>query len=245
VTVLAGILALALFGQAQPTTYYWRDAAGQTHITNTPPPPDAEVLQAPPPPAVEPGKTSRPEVVRQSTGLDGQHQVQLSPVQQQAWGVMEERLARARAEGDRQTLEAVADSLVSDCLWGHGLWAMPAAPLVTVALLGLLGWWLALGLRTSLHAPLVAGSLLLGLVLGHVLLNALLYRSQAQRLRQNLKLLEQHLGAGKALRPEQRRLLELHQLALGKAADPRQPPWRFPLEVKTMRAILKQVMVEP
>ena len=55
-----GLLLLALLGQPQPRTYYWRDAAGQTHITNTPPPPDAQVLEAPPPPAVEPGHGGRP-----------------------------------------------------------------------------------------------------------------------------------------------------------------------------------------
>ena len=34
----ASLVCLALLGQGQPRTYYWRDAAGQTHITNTPPP---------------------------------------------------------------------------------------------------------------------------------------------------------------------------------------------------------------
>jgi hypothetical protein len=242
---LTGLLVLALLGQAQPSTYYWRDAAGQTHITNTPPPPDAEVLQAPPPPAVEPGKASRPEAVRPSGGLDGQSQVQLSPGQQQAWKTLEEHLAKARSEGDRQTLQAVADSLISDCLWGQGLRAMPIALLLTVALLGLLGWWFALGLRASLRAPLIAGSLLLGLILAQLLLNVLLYRPQAARLHQNMVLLEQHLGRGKALRPEHHRLLQQHYQALKQAADPLQPPWRFPMEVKALRATLKQVMVEP
>ncbi len=244
-TAVAGLLVLALLGQAQPSTYYWRDAAGQTHITNTPPPPDAEVLQAPPPPAVEPGKATHTEVVRPSAGLDGQPQVQLSPGQKQAWKSLEERLAKARSEGDRQTLQAVADSLFSDCLWGHGLWARPAAPVLAVALLGLLGWWFAFGLRASLRAPLIAGALLLGLVLAQLLLNTMLYRPQAARLHQNMVLLEQHLGLGKALRPEHLRLLQQHYQALKQAADPLQPPWRFPMEVKALRAALKQVMVEP
>ncbi len=106
-------------------------------------------------------------MVRHSTGLGGHGQVQLSPAQQQAWGALDQRLAKARSEGDQGTLVVVADSLISDCLWGHGLWAMPAAPLLTVALLGLLGWWLALGLRSGLQVPLVAGVLVVGVVLGH------------------------------------------------------------------------------
>ncbi len=242
---IAGLLALALLGQAQPHTYYWRDAAGQTHITNTPPPSDAEVLEAPPPPAVEPGQAGQPEVARQSTSRGGHRQIMLSPVQKQAWGALDERLAKARSQDDRRTLEAVADSLISDCLWGHGLWAMPAAPILTMALLGFLGWWLALGLRSGLHAPLIAGSLLLGLALGHLLLNVFLYHPQAVRLRQNLELLEQHLGTGKALRPDHQRLLQQRYRALEQAADPLQPPWRFPVEVKSLRVTVKQVMVEP
>ena len=244
-TAAATLLVLALLGQAQPRTYYWRDAAGQTHITNTPPPPDAEILAAPPPPGVEPGRVGHPEVVRQSTGLGGHSQVVLTPAQQQAWRALDGRLAKARSEGDLRTLETVADSMISDCLWGHGLGAMPAAPVLTVALLGLLGWWLALGLRSGLHAPVVAGSLLLGLVFGHLLLNVFLYRHQAVRLRQNLELLEQHLGTGKALPPDDQRQLQQSYQALEQAADPLQPPWRFPLEVRTLRAAMKRVMVEP
>ena len=244
-TVIAGLLVLALLGPARPHTYYWRDAAGQTHITNTPPPSDAEVLQAPPPPAVEPGKVGRPEVVRQSTSLGGHRQVTLSPLQKQAWGALDELLAKARSQGDRRTLETVADSLISDCLWGHGLWAMPAAPVLSVVLMGFLGWWLAIGLRSGLRAPLIAGFLLLGLALGHLLLNVFLYHPQEVRLRQNLELLEQHLGTGEALRPAHQKLLRQRYQALEQAADPLQPPWRFPVEVKALRAAMKQVMVEP
>ena len=235
-TVIAGLLLLALLGEGQPRTYYWRDAAGQTHITNTPPPSDAEVLSTPPSPAVEPGRVGSREMV---------HQVTLSPVQQQAWSALDGRLAKARSEGDHGTLAVVANSMISDCLWGHGLWVMPAVPVLMVALMGLLGWWLAIGLRPSMHAPLVAGFLLLGLGLGHLLLNVFLYHHQAVRLRQNMELLEQHLGTGKDLRPDIQRLLQQRYLALEQAADPLQPPWRFPLEVRTLRAVMKQVMVDP
>jgi len=245
VTVAAGLLLLALLGQAQPRTYYWRDRAGQTHITNTPPPADAEILEPPPPPAVEPGKIGSPELVRQSASHGGRRQVVLNPGQQQAWDALNQHLAKARGEGDRRTLEAVTDSLIHDCLWGNGLWAMPIVPLLSLLLMGLMGWWLALGLRIGSQVPLVAGFLLLGLAFGHLLLNAFLYQPQAVRLRQNLELLEHHMGTGKALSSEHRALLQQRYQALEQAAEPIRPPWRFPAEVKALREAMKQVMVEP
>ncbi|HJW43069.1 MAG TPA: DUF4124 domain-containing protein [Geothrix sp.] len=231
--------------QAQPRTYYWRDASGQTHITNTPPPANAEILEPPPPPAVEPGKGGSPELIRQSASRGGRRQVVLNPAQQQAWEALNQRLAKARAEGDRRTLEAVTESLIQDCLWGNGLWAMPIVPIVSVLLLGLMGWWLALGLRLGSQIPLVGGFLVLGLAFGHLLLNVFLYHPQAVRLRQNLELLEHHMGTGKAVRPEHRTLLQQRYQALEQASEPIQPPWRFPAEVQSLREAMKQVMVEP
>jgi len=245
VIAAAALVTLALLGQAAPRTYRWRDAHGQVQITNTPPPPGAEVLEAPPPQAVEPGHAGRPEMLRQSANRGGRRQALLSPTQQQAWAALNRRLAKARAEGDRLTLEAVTDSLIHDCLWGNGLWAMPAVPLLSVALMGLLGWWLALGFRTGPKLPLVAGFILLGVGFGHLILNAFLYHPQAARLRQNLELLEQHMGTDRALRAEHRTLLQQRYQALERAAEPLQAPWRFPAEVEALRQALKQVMVEP
>lgn len=139
----------------------------------------------------------------------------------------------------------MADSLIYDCLWGNGLWVMPVVPLLSVALMGLLGWWLALGFRTGPKPSLVVGFILLGVASGHLLLHAFLYRPQALRLRQNLELLEQHMGTDRALRPEHRTLLQQRYRALEQAAEPLQTPWRFPTEVKALRQVLKQVMVEP
>ena len=61
VTLAPGLLALALLLPQKPPPqrpmYQWRDAGGQVHVTNTPPPPGAEpVVEPPPPPAVEPGR---------------------------------------------------------------------------------------------------------------------------------------------------------------------------------------------
>ena len=169
----------------------------------------------------------------------------MGDAQQQAWEALNRRRAKARAEGDRPTLEAVANSLIHDCLWGNGLWAMPLAPILSVLLMGLLGWWLALGFRTGPKLPLVAGFILLGVGFGHMVLNAFLYHPQAARLRQNLELLEQNLGTDRPLRPEHRILLQQRYQALEQAAGPLQAPWRFPAEVKALRQALKQVMVEP
>lgn len=242
----AGLLALALLGQAQPRTYHWRDTAGQVHVTNTPPPADAELLEAPAPLAVEPGQAGRPpDPVRQSASRGGREEVVLNPAQQQSWADLDRFLAKARAEGNRQKLEAATDSLIEACLWGSGLWIMPALPLLSVLLMGFMGWWLALGLRPGLKIPLMGGFVLLGMAFGHLLLNAFFYHPQALRLRQNLALLEVHMGTGKPLRPERRALLRQRYQALEQAADPLQVPWRFPAEVKLLRASMKQVMVEP
>ena len=244
-TLVAGLLVLALLGQPQPRTYYWRDAAGQTHITNEPPPSDAELLDRPPPAAVEPARPSPPEIVRHSASQGGHQAVTLSAGQQLAWENLNQHIAKARAAGDRRTLEAISDSLISDCLWGNGLWAMPAAPVLSLALMGLLGWWLALGFRSSPRLPTVTGFLVLGLALGQLLLNVFLYQPQAVRLKQNLELLEQHMGTGKALRPEYRELLQQRYQALEQAAEPLQLPWHFPAEVRSLRAVMRRVMVEP
>jgi hypothetical protein len=245
VNAAAGLLLLVLLGQ-QPRTYYWRDAAGQTHITNTPPPADAEILDPPPPPSVETGRPgARVVPIRQSDSRGGSEPVVLNPAQQQAWSTLDAHLAKARSEGDRRTLEAVTDSLIHDCLWGNGLWAMPVLPLLSLLLMGLMGWWLALGLRADLRIPLVGGFLVLGLAFGHLLVGTFLYHPQSVRLRQNLELLELHMGTGRTLRPEHRTLLQQRYLALEQAAEPTKAPWRFPEEVRTLREVMKRVMVEP
>jgi hypothetical protein len=243
-TAAALVLLLTAALGAQPSkTYYWRDSTGQTHITNTPPPPGAEVLDPPPPPAVE--RSERIAPVRQSGPRDERKQVILSPSQQQAWAALDQLLAKARAEGNTRTLESVANSLIHDCLWGNGLWAMPVLPVLCVTLMGLMGWWLALGMRPSLRATFISGFLALGLAFGHVLLGVFLYHPQAMRLRQNLELLERHRGTRKELPPERRGLLQERLQAVEQAADPIAAPWRFPAEVQALRETMQQVMVEP
>jgi len=93
----ASLLCVALLGQAQPHTYYWRDAAGQTHITNTPPPVDAELLEAPPPTAVEPGRPGNLDLIRPSAVRSGPSQMELTPTQKQDWEALDKYLAQARA----------------------------------------------------------------------------------------------------------------------------------------------------
>lgn len=244
-TAAAGLLILALLGQQAPRTYYWRDAAGQTHVTNTPPPPNAEILEPPQPMAVEPAQAARPEPVRQSASRGGHRPVVLNPAQQQAWAALDRHLAKARSAGDLRTVAAVTDSLVHDCLWGNGLWAMPAIPLLSVVLLALMGWWLAIGLHMASRIPLISAFMVLGLAFGHLLLNVFLYHPQAVRLRQNLELLEQYNGSGRPVRPELHLRLQQRYAALERAAEPVHLPWQFPGEVKALEALMQQVMVEP
>jgi hypothetical protein len=244
-TLAPGLLALALLSQPQSHTYYWRDAAGQTHITNTPPPADAQTLEPPPPPAVEPGQAGRPEVIRQSESRGGQQKVVLTPAQMRAWGDLDRTLAKARAEYDGRTVAAVTESLIQNCLWGNGLWVLTLAPFLAITLMGLLGWWLSFGLAAGLRLPLLSGFLLVGLGLGQLLLTVFLYHPQAIRLRQNLELLEAHNGSGHALRPDQRALLQKRYQAVEQATEFLQAPWRFPAEVQSLRQDMNRVMFEP
>jgi hypothetical protein len=247
VTLAAGLLALALLLPQKPPPqrpmYQWRDAGGQVHVTNTPPPPGAELVEAPPPqPAVELGPPE-PPFRPKATRID-RRRGELSSAQQAAWQALEEHLAKARARHDRSTLEAVTDSLIDDCLWGSGLWAVILLPVLSVALMGLLGWWLALGLQPGTRIPIVAGFLVLGVAFGQLLLASFLYHPQALRLRQNMELLEVHAGR-KDVRPANHTHLVERYRALEDASDPLQPPWRFPLQVAALRRDMKQVMVDP
>jgi hypothetical protein len=244
-TLSAGLLALALLVQPQAQTYRWRDAAGQTHITSTPPPPGAEILEPPPPTAVEPGKAVRPEPFPQRESLGSQPTPVLTPLQQQAWENLERVLTKARAEYDGGTVSAVTESVFQKSLWGNGLWALPLAPLLALALFGLLGWWLSFSVQASLRLPVLGGFVLLGLGLGHLILMAFLYHPQALRLRQNLERLEAYNGTGRPPRPEQQALLQQRYQAVARAAEVLQPPWRFPAEVQRLRRDMKRVMFEP
>ncbi|WP_306590547.1 DUF4124 domain-containing protein [Geothrix sp. 21YS21S-4] len=244
-TLGAALLLLALAGPS-PRTYYWRDPAGQVHITNTPPPADAEILQGAPSLAMESRKAGAAETpALRKPGADLLPSPELSPAQAETWAALDAHLARARAEGNRRALEAAADSLIDDSLWGGGLWMRPALPLLSVALLGLMGWWLALGAQPSVRLPLLGGFLLAGLALGHLLLTLFLYHPQAVRLRRNLELLERHMGAGRPPSPERRALLQRGYGAVDRAGEPTEVPWRFPQEVAVLRDTVKQVMVEP
>ena len=245
-TLAAGLLMLALLGQPQSRTYYWRDAQGENHLTNTPPPADAEMLDAPPPLAVEvkhpPQRLAQNAEKREEGNPPGGA---LGPAQKAAWDAVNQRLTQARAAGDTATLQTVVGSLIQNSLWGNGLWTLPLLPLLSISLLGLLGWWLALGLPSSARVPLVAGSLAAGLALGQFLLSWFLYRHQANRLHRNLEILEYYTGAGHPVRPEIRSLMQVRYEALERAARPLQPPWRFPFEVRMIRETMAQVMVDP
>ena len=237
---IPGLMALLLLPQPRPM-YHWRDAQGQLHVTDAPPPPDAVMVRMPsassaiqpePPGAARP---ARPVRAREAG---------LSPVQRAAWQALDQRMALARSRNDPRTLEAIADSLVDDCLWNGGLWARPILPVLAIAVMGLLGWWLALAQGLALRIPILTGFLLLGMAFGQMLLAVFLYQPQAYRLRRNLALLEVHLG-GPDLSPAHAALLQQRYRALQEGAGTFQPPWRFPAEVLALRHALKQVVVDP
>ena len=241
----AGLLALALLAQPTSPTHAWRDAAGRTHITSTPPPPGAVLLKPPSASAIENGTATPPEPTLVAPGPEAPPDPSLTPAQREAWSALDQHLSRARSTGDQRTLAATVESLFDDSLWGRGLWALAAAPLLGLVLLVLVGWWVALGLRAPLRFPVLAGFLLAGLALGQVLLATFLYRPQAARLRQNLQRMEVHTGLGRPLPAAERIRLRQRYADLERIASPAQPPWRFPEEVASLRRDFLQVMVAP
>ncbi len=237
------LASLSLSGQ-QPQIYRWKDRSGREHVTNTPPPPDATPLSVPPlentkEPEAKPVPTPHP-----APG-DSLPPKPLSREQDLAWKATAQRLAEARGRGDVQVLESTADSILQEALWGNGAWALVLLPLTTLALVTLLGWWLASGLQRPLALALTLLFGLVGLGLAHLCLAHFVYRLQAQRLVSAVSALKQHLGTAQGPSPESLRKLDARLLSLEPTLQPSAPPWRFPQEVRTLGEVLRQVVVNP
>lgn len=240
------LLALAAHGDTQPKPVYrWKDEKGKVQITNTPPPPGAEVLEGSPAPlAIETERATGSRLaLRQSQGAPRRAPADLSAAQREAWEALDKHIDEARKRGDTKVLEAVASSLLSDSLWGSGLGWVALIPFLAIALLGLLGWWLSFGLKPPQRMPVLAGFLVGGLMFAQVLVGHFLYRPQFYRVRLNIGLFSEHyLGGDKQLTPAQRERITKHFNALDDAASPFSLPWRFYSEIDDLEATLKQVV---
>jgi hypothetical protein len=229
-----------------PRVYRWKDDKGKIQITNTPPPPGAELLSDPPPPlALEADRGDR-LVVRQSGRASRAKATDLTPEQTAAWEALDKAMGEARKQGNKRTLEAVVSLLIEQSRWSNGLGFVALLPLVALALMTLLGWWIAYNLPRSQRRIIVGAFSLSGAVMGQILLSHFLYRPQFYRLQLNLTLLTDHyLGGDLRLGPKNREALRGHWTTLEGAAGPLNAPWRFPAEVQALEDTLKRVVVEP
>ncbi len=234
---------LGAVGTQPKPVHRWKDEKGKVQITNTPPPPGAEILDGPPPPlGVETEQSSR-FLVRQSLGTAKRHPTDLTPSQREAWEALEKHLDEARKHGDTKVLEAVASSLLGDSLWGNGLGWVALIPFLTLAVCALLGWWLAFGLKSSQRLPVIGAFAAFGLLAAQLLVGHFLYRPQFYRVKLNISLFTEHyLGSEKQLTPQQRERLTKHFAALEEATGPFSLPWSFYSEVDDLENTLKQVV---
>jgi hypothetical protein len=229
-----------------PRVYRWKDDKGKMQITNTPPPPGAELLpDAPPPLALEADRGDR-LVVRQSGRAARAKATDLTPEQTAAWEALDKAMGDARKQGNRRTMEAVVALLIDQSRWSNGLGFVALLPLVALALMALLGWWIAYNLPRLQRQVIIGAFTLSGVVMGQILLSHFLYRPQFFRLQLNLTLLTDHyLGGDLRVGPKNREALRARWAALEAATDPLNAPWRFPAEVEALEDTLKRVVVEP
>ncbi|HJV23616.1 MAG TPA: DUF4124 domain-containing protein [Holophagaceae bacterium] len=229
-----------------PKVYRWKDEKGKIQITNTPPPPGAPVLEEPPPPMALESDRGDKLLVRQSGGSARSKPADLNPEQQAAWEALDKALGQARRRGDKATLQAVVSSLISESRWSNGLGFVALMPAVALALMGLMGWWIAFNLPGSQRRPLIGAFVFSGLVLGQLMLCQFLYRPQFFRMRLNLTLLTDfYLGGDLRMGPKNREAVQAHWSKLEAASSPLSAPWRFPAEVSALEDTLKRVVVEP
>lgn len=241
--LLLALLATALLA-APPQIYRWRDRSGKEHITNTPPPPGATRLDVPPAQGSPNPQTA--DAQAQDPALKGARAqaAGLEAGQAEWWSALDQRLEEARAKQDTAAIEAIVEGIFREALWGRGAWAIPVLPIATLALVVLLGWWIARGRGQPLASGLVALSVVAGLVLGQLTLSRFLYRLQLVRLQSHLALLEGHLG-GKLPRGSNRAALAQHLAALEAATRPSALPWAFPLECRNAEDTMVKVALDP
>jgi Domain of unknown function (DUF4124) len=242
---VALVFCLGLALVAQSDIYRWKDKKGKEHVTNTPPPAGAIPLKVPPPQNQKEEEANSGGLVADQTPKPPEAPLPgLTGKQLERWKELDQRLEEARTKKDTTTIEAVVEGLFRESLWGNGLWAIPLLPLATLALVTLLGWWVASGLRQPLAGILIAIALLGGVALAQLTLSRFLYRNQFLRLQTNLNILEHYLG-GKLPRASNRQALQQHYAALEAAARPLAPPWAFLLEARVAEETMVRVALDP
>jgi hypothetical protein len=230
---------------AQSQIYRWKDAKGRLYITTTPPPRGATLIGIPPEQNTKAPDLPKPLPNPAPVQLSAPPNQPLSESQRGFWELLAQNLGDARAKGDRAELEAAADRIFNDSLWGNGLWMLPALPLASLLLLVLLGWLLASRMKGAAKSLLMLCFVLLGLGAGQVTLARFVYKSQVQRMTGNLMLLELNLGGGKTLSPSHKETLDARLRDLEEGTRAISLPWKYIRDAAAMKQALRQMVVDP
>lgn len=232
--------------QPPKPTYQWKDKAGKTHHTTSPPPSNATIISITTPQDFDLGANSD-EDDTQPTPEELKLKIEsvLDRGTVAYWRGVEDALHQARLSNDAKGQNGAVKAVVRHALWGSGLWALVALPFVVMAISALFAWWAceSLAKRPKILAWTACG--LTGLALSALGLNFALYGPQARRLDFALSMLPNYLGDGVEAKPANIQLISSQSEALQEAAEPYAPIWAFPLEVSRTRKAIRQLVVDP
>lgn len=232
--------------QPPKPTYQWRDRAGRTHHTTSPPPQNATDISIITPQDFDLGADSNEDDTQPTPE---ELKLKLESVLDRGtvayWRGVEDALRQARLSNDAKEQDGAAKAVVRHALWGSGLWALVALPFVVMATSALFAWWACASLakRPKILAWTACG--LAGLALSAIGLNFALYGTQARRLDFALSMLPNYLGDGVEAKPANIQLIHIRSEALQEAVEPHAPIWAFPLEVRRTRKAIRQLVLDP
>jgi hypothetical protein len=220
---MAALVLIALLGlntkpprpRPKPAPHYWRDAEGQVHMTDTPPPAGAEVLPGPPPSALQ-AKAPKAGAALAVDPLDA-----VPESERPRWADL--RARAAKAHGDRTALAALVHEVTQEARWGEGRRALLLLPVLGFAFMALVGWWLALGLHGFWRPAALGLALLAGLAMADLLVVELVNRPQVGKLREDCRRLLQVA----APQPAAQAGLDGPLAELDAACSFGAAPWRF------------------
>jgi len=244
--MIALVLTLLLQAQGQESVYRWKDSAGRLHVTTTVPPINANILEV---------LTHRNLA---GTTMSGSDNTTLTPeelrIQMELamgedtikyWHNIDKSFYAARQSGNNAESLKTLDDILSDVLWGDGLWAISLLPLLVIAISLLIAWWISTGLSKLARTLVWSGFVFAGLFLSHIGANRALYRPQAKRLDFMLSVLPNYLGGYIRVKPDNQRAIRNHVEALPKTVTPLSPAWIFPIEIHRIRQTLRRVVLDP
>jgi len=232
--------------QPPKPTYQWKDKAGRTHHTTSPPPPNATIISITTPQDFDLGADSDEDDTQPTPEeLKLKMESVLDRGTVAYWRGVEDALRQARLLNDTKGQESALKAVIRHALWGSGLWALAALPFVVMAISALFAWWACAKLAKRPKILAWTACALAGLALSALGLNFALYGPQARRLDFALSMLPNYLGDGVEAKLTNIQLIRSRSEALQEAVEPYAPIWAFPLEVRRTRKAVRQLVVDP